>query len=50
MTTLTGTKADVKTRLKKAGFKAITVEKRSIKLDKAKTAQLISFAHAKGII
>lgn len=50
MTTLTGTKADIKARLKEAGFKAITVDKRSIKLDKAKTRQLISFAEAKNII
>lgn len=50
MTALTGTKADLKSRLKKAGFTTISVDKRSIKLDKAKTRQLISFAEAKKII
>ena len=50
MTTLTGTKADLKNKLKEAGFTKITVDKRLIKLDKAKTRQLISFAEAKNII
>lgn len=50
MTTLTGTKADIKNKIKQAGFNKITVDKREIKLDGAKTRQLISFAEAKHII
>lgn len=50
MTTLTGTKADLKNKLKQAGFTKITVDKKTLKLDKAKTRQLISFAEAKNII
>lgn len=50
MTALTGTKADIKKKLKEAGFTKITVNKREIKLDGAKTRQLISFAEAKNII
>lgn len=50
MTALTGTKSDLKARLKEAGFTTISVNKRSIKLDKAQTRQLISFAEAKHII
>ena len=47
---LTGTKADLKNRLREAGFTKITVDKREVKLDGAKTRQLISFAEAKRII
>lgn len=50
MTTLTGTKADIKNKIKQAGFTKITVDKRELKLDGAKTRQLISFAEAKHII
>ena len=50
MTSLTGTKADLKNKLKQAGFTKITVDKREVKLDGAKTRQLISFAEAKHII
>lgn len=50
MTTLTGTKADLKARLKKVGFTKITVNKTTVTLDQAKTRQLISFAEAKHII
>ena len=50
MTVLTGTKADLKVRLKQAGFTKINVEKTTVKLDQAKTSQLISFAEAKNII
>ena len=50
MTALTGTKADIKAHLKEAGFTKITVDKRDVKLDGAKTRQLISFAEAKHII
>ena len=50
MTTLTGTKADIKNKIKQAGFTKITVDKREVKLDGAKTRQLISFAEAKRII
>ena len=50
MTTLTGTKADLKNKLKEAGFTKIVVDKRELKLNQAKTRQLISFAEAKNII
>ena len=50
MTVLVGTKADIKARLKKAGFTKITVNKTIVKLDKAQTRQLISFAESKHII
>lgn len=50
MTPLTGTKADIKNKLKQAGFNKVTVNKTTVKLDKAKTSQLISFAEAKHII
>lgn len=50
MTILTGTKADIKNKIKQAGFTKITVDKRELKLDGAKTRQLISFAEAKHII
>lgn len=50
MTTLTGTKADIKNKIKQAGFTKITIDKKSVKLDQAKTRQLISFAEAKNII
>lgn len=50
MTALTGTKTDIKNKLKEAGFTKITVDKKSVKLDQAKTRQLISFAEAKNII
>lgn len=50
MKTLVGTKADIKARLKKAGFTKITVNKTTVKLNQAKTRQLISFAEAKHII
>ena len=50
MTALTGTKADLKNKLREAGFTKITVDKKTVKLDKAKTRQLISFAEAKHII
>ena len=47
---LTGTKADIKNKIKQAGFTKITVDKREMKLDGAKTRQLISFAEANKII
>lgn len=50
MTVLTGTKADLKARLNQAGFTKINVEKNTVKLDQAKTRQLISFAEAEHII
>lgn len=50
MTALTGSKADIKNKLKEAGFTTINVNKATLKLDKAKTRQLISFAEAKHII
>lgn len=50
MTTLTGSKAFIKNKIKQAGFTKITVDKRDVKLDGAKTRQLISFAEAKHII
>ena len=50
MTTLTGTKADIKNKIKQAGFTKIAVDKREVKLDGAKTRQLISFAESKHII
>lgn len=50
MSSLTGTKSDIKNKLKEAGFTKITVDKREVKLDGAKTRQLISFAESKHII
>lgn len=50
MTTLTGTKADLKNKIKQAGFTKIVVDKRELKLDQSKTRQLISFAESKNII
>lgn len=47
---LTGTKADIKNKLREAGFTKINVNKTTLKLDGAKTRQLISFAEAKHII
>lgn len=47
---LVGTKADLKARLKEAGFTKINVNKTTLKLDKATTRQLISFAESKNII
>lgn len=50
MTTLTGSKAYIKNKLREAGFTKITVDKRAVKLSVAKTSQLISFAESKNII
>lgn len=50
MTSLTGTKADIKNKLREAGFTKITVDKKTVKLDQATSRQLISFAEAKNII
>ena len=50
MTALTGSKANIKNKIKQAGFTKITINKKSVKLNQAKTSQLISFAESKNII
>lgn len=47
---MTGTKADIKNRLRKAGVTTITVDKRSLSLDKASKAELIKKASQLNLI
>lgn len=47
---LPGTKADLKNRLKSAGFSAVTIAKREVPLDQARLADLVAFATTKGLI
>ena len=47
---LPGTKADIKNRLKCAGFSTVTIAKREVSLDKARLTDLVAFATTKGLI